>query len=105
VLIKYRYRRVIRALLEQARVFETWFKPPNPDEWTLEKDKADWQRFHGLPDGAYMVDIKYEQYWCIDGKRYDNYNDAYFVMEFKTVLPYLMLWLLKWARKNKKAVA
>lgn len=84
-------------------VFETWYKTAS-GEWTQDVEKADWQRFHGLPTGAFMVDTKYEQYWKIAGGRYDNYNDAYAAADYELVKPYLFLPILAWAKKNKRAI-
>ncbi len=81
------------VLATRFHIFKTWYKTAS-GEWTEEIEKADWQRWHNLPTGAFCVDTKSESYWLINGVRYDDISVALEAAEKEILRPFIPILVL-----------
>ncbi len=80
-------------LAHEFHIFKTWYKTASGG-WTENPDEADWQRWHGLKDGAYCVETRTDSFWLINGVRYDEMPAALEAAEERILRPYLPMLLL-----------
>ena len=71
MLNRYAWYKTIRDASVSKRFFKT-----ASGEWTEDETQADYQRWHNLPTGAMCCDVRYENYFIVAGKRYDDIIEA-----------------------------
>lgn len=63
------------ATIQQATVSKRLFKTSS-GTWTEDETQADYQRWHNLPSGMMCCDVRYEKYYIVVGKRYEDIIEA-----------------------------